>query len=34
MCRIPLALFFGGGGDEKCYGQDLSDRSGSDGPVH
>ena len=28
--RIPLAFFWG---DEKCYGQDRSDRSGSDGPV-
>ena len=27
--RIPLALYFW---DEKCYGQDRSDRSGSDGP--
>ena len=30
----PPRTFFLGGGDEKFYGQDLSDRSGSDGPVH
>ena len=28
--RIPLTLFFW---DEKCYGQDRSDHSGSDGPA-
>ena len=29
----PSHFFWGGGGgDEKCYGQDRSDGSGSDGP--